>query len=441
MAPHRPGPYTVPGVALSRAANSPAGFGPLMNKNKLLSINNYHYRRGGSDVVYLEHAALMQSLRWDNAFFSMHHPDNLSTPWSEYFVDELEFGHSYSLANKLGMAAKAVYSFEAQRKLKRLLAQFRPDVAHLHCIYHHLSPSILPTLSQAGVPVVMTAHDLKIACPAYKMLNEEGICERCKDGSVLNVVKHRCVRNSLGASLIVAVESGLQRRMDTYRQHLDRVVVPSKFFMEKFIEWGWPREKFVYIPNYVDAARFTPDYTPGDYFLYFGRLAPEKGVATLMRAARQAGVGLKIAGTGPLQTQLHALNQELGGTAEFLGYQSGEALHALIRQSKAVVLPSEWYENAPMSVLESCALGKPVIGADIGGIPEMIDPEITGWTFPSRDVQALSTLLARVAALPAARLHACGQAAREMVERRFNQTNYVNATLDLYKSLGVVVNE
>lgn len=412
-----------------------------MTTNKLLSINNYHYRRGGSDVVYLEHAALMESLGWDNAFFSMHHPNNLTTPWSDYFVEELEFGHSYSLLNKLSMATKAIYSFEAQRQVKRLLQQFRPDVAHLHCIYHHLSPSILPTLAQAGVPLVMTAHDLKIACPAYKMLNEEGVCERCKDGSVLNVVKHRCVRNSLGASAIVAVESGLQRRMDTYRRYLDRVVVPSKFFMEKFIEWGWPREKFVYIPNYVDAARFTPQYAPGDYFLYFGRLAPEKGVATLLRAAQQAGVALKVVGTGPLQEELHALNRELGGHAEFLGYQSGEPLHALIRQAKAVVLPSEWYENAPMSVLESCALGKPVIGADIGGIPEMIEPEVTGWTFPSRDVAALAALLARVQAMPAARLQACGEAAREMVARRFNQADYIKSTLNLYQSLGVAVHE
>lgn len=405
--------------------------------NKLLSINNYHYRRGGSDVVYLEHAALMQELGWDNAFFSMHHPNNLPTPWSEYFVDELEFGHSYSLLNKISMAAKAVYSFEAQRKLQRLLDAYQPSLAHLHCIYHHLSPSILPTLSAAGIPVVMTAHDLKIACPAYKMLNDEGICERCRDGSVLNVIKHRCVRSSLGASAIVAVESGLQRRMQTYRKHLSRVVVPSRFFMDKFVEWGWPREQFAYIPNYVDASRFEPHYAAGDYFLYFGRLAPEKGVATLLRAAAGAGVRLKLAGTGPLQAELQALNAELGGGAEFLGYQSGAALHALIQQSRAVVLPSEWYENAPMSVLESCAFGKPVIGANIGGIPEMIEPEVTGWVFPSRDVAALAALLARVQAMPDAQVAACGRAGRAMVERQFSRDGYVQATLQLYADLGV----
>lgn len=404
---------------------------------RLLSINNYHYRRGGSDVVYLEHAALMEELGWENGFFSMHHPKNYDTPWSRYFVDELEFGHAYGLAAKLGMAAKVVYSFEAQKKLKQLLRDFRPGVAHLHCIYHHLSPSILSTLSAAGVPTVMTAHDLKIACPAYKMLNDGGICERCKDGSVLNVVKHRCVRGSLGASGIVAVESLLHRRLNTYQKYLDKVVVPSRFFMEKFIEWGWPRDKFVYIPNYVDASRFAPDYAPGDYFLFFGRLAVEKGGATLLRAAHAAGVKLKMVGTGPEQEALLALQAQLQGDVEFLGYKTGADLHALIRGARAVVLPSEWYENAPMSVLESYAFGKPVIGASIGGIPEMIDEGETGWTFESRNVEQLADVLRRVRALPDSAVERAGRAGRALVEQRFNRAGYVSATLQLYADLGV----
>lgn len=404
---------------------------------RLLSVNSYHYRRGGSDAVYLDHAGLMEELGWENAFFSMHHPKNNPTPWSKYFIDELEFGHAYSAAQKLVMAAKVVYSFEAQRKLRRLLDDFKPDIAHLHCIYHHQSPSILSTLSKAGVPTVMTAHDLKIACPAYKMLNDTGICERCKDGSVLNVIKHRCVRGSLAASAIVAAESGLHRMLNTYQRHLSKVVVPSRFFMEKFVEWGWPREKFAYIPNYVDASRFEPQFVPGGYFLYFGRLAPEKGVGTLLQAAAQAGVALKLAGTGPEDAALRALGAELGGGAEFLGYQGGTALWDLIRGARAVVLPSEWYENAPMSLLECFALGKPAIGARIGGIPEMIEEGVNGWVFESGNVAALADRLRQVAALPDARLEDMGKAAREIVAKRFSRARYVEATLSLYAELGV----
>lgn len=407
---------------------------------KLLNVNSYHYRRGGSDAVYFDHAALLASQGWDNGFFSMQHPKNEPTPWSRYFIDELEFGHSYSLRQKLAMAAKVVYSFEAQRKLRALLQDFLADVAHLHCIYHHLSPSILPVLREAGVPVVLTAHDLKIACPAYKMLNAGGVCERCKTGSVLNVIKHRCVRDSLGASAIVAVESGLhglRGPLDSYRRHVSRVVAPSRFYVEKLVEWGWPREQLCYIPNYVDAAVFDPRYEPGDYLLYFGRLAPEKGVATLLRAAAQAGVALKLAGTGPEDEALRRLAAELGVDAQFLGFQSGAALHALIRGARAVVLPSEWYENAPMSVLESFAFGKPVLGAQIGGIPEMIEAGLSGWTFSSGDVAALAERLREIRATPDSRIAEMGRAARATVVQRFHRAGYLQQMLALYAELGV----
>ena len=401
----------------------------------LLSINSYHYRRGGSDVVYLEHAELFREMGWQTAFMSMHHPQNLSTEWSRYFIDELEFGANYSVGKKVVMAAKAVYSWEAQRKLKALLSEHRVDIAHLHCIYHHLSPSILPVLKQAGVPTVMTAHDLKIACPAYKMLNRTGVCERCKDGSVLNVIKHRCVRDSLAASAIVAVESGLQRTMRTYERYLDKIVVPSQFFIQKFVEWGWSPDQFAYIPNYVDASRFKPSETPGNYFLYFGRLAPEKGVATLIDAAKKANVALKVVGTGPLEAELKARATGSPGI-EFLGFKTGEALFDLVRGARAVVLPSEWYENAPMSVLESFAMATPVIGADIGGIPEMLSAE-TGWVFESGDVDALQALLQQVRDASDASVAGKGRAARSLVEQKFSKASYVEAMRGLYEKLGV----
>jgi glycosyltransferase involved in cell wall biosynthesis len=404
---------------------------------KLLSINNYHYRRGGSDVVYLDHAALMEEQGWCNGFFSMNHPRNFDTPWSQYFIDEIEFGHDYSFGQKLAMASKVVYSFEAQKKLKRLLHDYSPDVAHLHCIYHHLSPSIISTLRDAGVPVVMTAHDLKIACPAYKMFNNSGVCEKCKGGNLLNVAMHRCVRGSLAASAIVMVESSVHRMLNTYQGNLDKVVVPSRFFMEKFIEWGWPHDKFAYIPNYVDSSRFEPAYEVGDYFLYFGRLATEKGVNTLMLAAKTAGVKLKIAGTGPIEAELHTLQAELAGDVEFLGYCSGAKLHDLIRDARAVVLPSEWYENAPMSVLESFALGKPAVGALIGGIPEMVIEGETGWGYESGNTDALAALLLRLMTMPDAQIAQVGRAARNHVTVNFNRQRYLNATLALYAELGV----
>jgi glycosyltransferase involved in cell wall biosynthesis len=379
----------------------------------------------------------MRAAGFDCAFFAMQHPKNQPSPWSRYFIDEIEFGNDYGLARKAVMAAKVVWSWEARRRLSSLLDSFRADVAHLHCIYHHHSPAILPLLTDRGVPAVMTAHDLKVACPAYKMLNRGGVCERCRDGSVWNVVRHRCVRDSIAASAVVAVESGLHRALGTWQRHLRALVCPSRFYADKLAQWGWPREQLVHIPNWVDANGFEPAYAPGRHALYFGRLAPEKGVATLIRAAAQAGVPLKLAGTGPEEKALRELARGLGGDVEFLGFRSGAALHDAVRAARCVVLPSEWYENAPMSVLESMALGTVVVAADIGGIGEIVRDGNEGWLFPSGDAQALASRLSEVWAESDAALAARARHARRHVEQAFSRGRYRQAMLSLYERLGV----
>lgn len=404
---------------------------------KLLSLNTYNYRRGGSDAVFFDHDRLFRDAGWETAVFTMHHPQNEPSPWSDYFADELEFGHAYSLRQKLVMAGKVVYSWEARTKLGRLLDNFAADVAHAHCIYHHLSPSVLSLLHERGIPTVMTAHDLKLACPAYKMLNKHGICEKCKNGNLLHVIKNRCVHNSLITSTVVAVESAIHKSLGMYKNNLDRVVTPSIFFRDKLIEWGWDPGKLTYIPNFIDANQYAPQYEPGDYFLYFGRLAPEKGVDTLIRAALAAGVRLRIAGTGPYEAELRALLPADSEQVEFLGFCSGEKLWSLIREARAIVLPSQWYENAPISILEAYASGKPVIGARIGGIPEMLQEGETGFLFESGNVSDLADKLTAVSDTPNHQISEMGRAARRYVGATFTAERYFNDMLTLYESLGV----
>jgi len=395
----------------------------------LLSLNSYHYRRGGSDVVYFEHEEMYRRQGWKTAHMAMHHPRNEASPWSEYFVDEIEFGHQYSGSQKLRMATKVIYSLEARRKLTKLLDRFRPSVAHAHCIYHHLSPSVLPLLRERGIPVVLTAHDLKVACPAYKMLNRGGICERCKGGNLTHTILNRCVRDSAVVSTLVAVESYVSRALGLYRNNVNRIVVPSQFYLTKLQEWGWPSDRLVYIPNYVDATVLEPDYCAGNYFTYFGRLAPEKGIETLVRAAIASGVELKIAGTGPLEAQLRRMAQQ--SNIEFLGYCKGEQLWELVRRSRAVVLPSEWYENAPMSVLESFALGKPVIGSEVGGIPELVSAD-TGSLFPMGNISALAETLSRFSKMSNDKISEMGRAGRENVVRNHNASGYLRRMNAVY---------
>lgn len=406
---------------------------------RLLSINTYHYRRGGSDAVFFEHDALFRDIGWDTSVFTMHHPRNEPSEWSDYFANEIEFGHQYGLMDKLRMAGKIIWSLEAKDKINRLLDRFPADVAHAHCIYHHLSPSVLSACHERGIPTVMTAHDLKLACPAYKMLNSTGICERCKGGNLSHLLINRCVRDSLMVSGLVALESAVHKSLGLYRKNLNKIVVPSLFFKEKLIEWGWDEQMLEYIPNFIRPENYQPQYEPGDYFLYFGRLAPEKGVGTLIKAALKAGVTLRIAGTGPMEAELKAMVPAGNTQIEFMGFCGGEKLWSLVRGSRAVVLPSEWYENAPMSVLEAYACGKPVIGARIGGIPEMVQDAETGYLFESGDSDLLSDCLGRLEGMSGQEVMQLGKHAREYVAMTYNEGRYLASILGLYESLGVRV--
>src|SRR5882757_7124545 len=406
---------------------------------RLLAINNYYYDRGGSEAIFFAHNRMLEELGWNVIPFSMQHASNLSTPWSEYFIDDLEMNGDYSLLEKLARVPKVIYSFEARRRLGRLLDRARPDIAHAHNIYHHISPSILGLLKRRGIPTVLTLHDLKIACPAYNMLAPDGVCERCKGGKLYNVVRNRCINGSAAMSLVVMMEAAVHKLLGSYRHCVDAFIVPSRFYIEKFTEWGMPASMFRYVPNFVDVQRYTPHPESGDAFLYFGRVIRQKGVATLIRAAAAAQSKLLIAGTGPQMEEMRALAVTLNADVTFLGHLGGQQLHDVIRSCRAVVLPSEWYENAPVSLLEAYALGKPVIGARIGGIPELIRENETGVSFSSGDERSLGAVLADMAARPDAQLAEMGKAGRRWVTEDFTVARYRHRIMAVYRDLGVPV--
>jgi glycosyltransferase involved in cell wall biosynthesis len=403
----------------------------------LLAINNYYYPRGGSETIFFEHNRMLEGLGWNVVPFSMRHAGNLPSPWSDYFIDELEMNGDYSLLEKLARVPKVIYSFEARRRLSQLLDRVRPDVAHAHNIYHHISPSILGLLKRRGVPTVLTLHDLKIACPAYNMLARDGVCERCRGGRLYNVVANRCIGGSAVMSLVVGLEALLHKLLGSYRRCVDLFVVPSRFYIDKFCEWGMPRSLFRHVPNFVDLSGYEPRYTSGESFLYFGRIIRQKGVATLIRAAAQARVPLQIAGTGPDLAAMRELAAQLGANVSFLGHLGGAALRDTVRNARAVVLPSEWYENAPVSVLEAYALGKPVIGARIGGIPELVRENETGVCFQSANSDALAASLLDIQARADTEIEQMGRSARQWVEQEFTVEMYRQRILTAYHGLGV----
>jgi glycosyltransferase involved in cell wall biosynthesis len=402
----------------------------------LLSVNNYYYARGGAEVAFFRHNGMLRSEGWSVVPFAMNHERNEGGARNDEFVDEIEFGRASDGAlAKVRKGVKAVYSLEARRKIARLIDRFTPDICHAHNIYHHISPSILGLIRGRGIPLVMTLHDLKIACPAYSMLTHDGICERCRDGRLYQVVTNRCMKQSVVLSSLVMIESYLHRALGSYA-NVDLFLVPSRFYQQKLVEWGFDAQRFEHVPNFIDATALTPQFAPGSRFVYFGRLSPEKGLPTLLAAAREARVGVDLVGTGPQEAELRALAAD--DDVRFLGFLSGDALHAAIGAARAVVVPSEWYENAPLTVLEAAALGKPLIVSDIGGLPELVTDGETGWIFTPGAAAELAARLRAVADMSNAELTAMGRTARARVAREFSPQRYLSDIRSVYARLGVV---
>ncbi|MGY6216465.1 glycosyltransferase family 4 protein [Methylolobus aquaticus] len=408
----------------------------MTTAKRLLSVNSYYYRRDGSEVVYFDHNACFEAQGWTVVPFAMQHPNNRTSDWSRFFVDEIEFGHEYGLVEKIRRVPKVIYSREAQRKLRLLLDNVSVDIAHCHSIYHHLSPSILPVLAERQIPVVMTLHDLKIACPAYHMHRAGfGVCEACRDGGVTQVFRNRCVKSSAALSFVIFLEAAVNGWLGSYQRYVQRFVCPCQFYADKLAEWGWDPQRFTVIPNAIDLTGWEPSYGAGGHFLYFGRLSAEKGLLTLVRAAAAAGVEVRLAGDGPQRAELEAESLRLGARVKFLGHLQETELRAAIAACRATVLPAEWYENAPMSVLESYAMGKPVLGADIGGLPELIELGRTGWLHSSGSAEALASCLREIRDMKDAEVEELGRASRAHVEHQHSLTQYTRRMLDLYDTL------
>lgn len=401
----------------------------------LLAVNNYFYPRGGADVLFLEQNRIFEQIGWQVVPFAMRHPDNLPSAWAEYFPDEIEYGRTYGLRESFMRAHRVVFSLQARRKIGALIDRVNPRLAHIHNVYHHLSPAILPVLKQRGVAAVMTIHDLKLLCPSRRMMIDHQPCARCKGGALHHAVINRCIKGSLALSSLAMLEGVVQRTLRLYESNIAVFVTPSRFLLEMFVRWGWARERLVYIPNFVDVDRFRSETATGRRFVYCGRLDKDKGVATLVRAAARARQPVTIVGSGPDELELRSLAASLGADVEFCGRLSGSELAAAFAAARAVVLPSECYENAPLSVLEAYAAGRPVVGAAIGGVPELIRQDDTGFLFPSGNAEALAAILSRLAAMPATKLAAIGASGRRWVERDFSAAVYRTRILALYESL------
>lgn len=360
--------------------------------------------------------------------FSRQHHANLIT--SPYFVSSFDVSTRMSPWQKVTAAGRILYSRETARRLSALLNECQADVLHGHNIYGGLSFAVVSAAARRRVPVIMTLHDYKLVCPSYLMLSKGEVCRRCLHGNYFNCALRRCHKGSLAASAVNALEMHFARNSGLFRQ-IAYYICPSRFIRDVFLEGGFPEDKLIYLPNALYPEAFAPDFERRDFVLLAGRLSAEKGVKTLLRAWSGLNIPLRIAGTGPLEDECRQLAASMPQVT-LEGHCGGEKLRELYRQAAMVVVPSEWYENAPMSILEAFAYGKPVIGSRIGGIPELITEGVDGELFTPGEAEELAAAVKRWWDDPD-RLRRAGEAARRKIEEKFNFTSHLDQLEQLYR--------
>ena len=360
---------------------------------KILLANKFYYRRGGDCIYMLNLEKLLKAHGHEVAVFAMDYPENLDTPWKKYFPKNM---------SKLMAFTRPFGSHEVKSTFKKLLDDFKPDVMHLNNVHTQLSPVMAELAHQRGIKVVWTLHDYKLLCPRYDCLkNGNTICETCFNGDKKACLDNKCMKGSKLASFIGFKEATVWNR-ERLEASTDVFICPSQFMADKMVQGGFSKSKMQTLCNFIDVekCKFSstdgPDYTDDvdllpkkeDYYCFIGRLSHEKGAKTLIEAANQLPYKLLIIGGGPLMNELKAVANT---NIEFVGFKLWNDIKQLVGKARFSVIPSEWYENNPLSVIEAQCLGTPVLGANIGGIPELTD-----YTFSSGNIADLKTKIEKM---------------------------------------------
>lgn len=359
---------------------------------RILLVNKFHYLRGGSEKYYFELAKLLKDHGHTVAFFSMKNENNIKTGDREYFVDEIDMNTGSKFE-----ALNVIYSKKNKALMEKALEEFKPDIVHINNFQRQLSASIIDAVKEKNIPLIMTAHDLNSICPASIMLYNGEVCEDCITKGYTSCIKKKCIKNSMLKSVLGYIE---KKYYDLHKIFckVDCIISPSEFNKNQLLKGKLKCNDITVIHNFVNETKKT-DYTLGDCAFYFGRLSKEKGILNLIEAINNIpGARLIIAGDGPERENIQAYIKEhkLENRITLLGYLNQNDIRENIRKCRFVTVPSIWYENCPYSILETMEIGKPIIGSKIGGIPELIQDGINGFTYEHNDVTKLTNILMKL---------------------------------------------
>ena len=400
---------------------------------RILFCNKYNYPFSGTEVYLFEAMELLRSRGHEVALFSMADPRGRATPYDHHFMPHVDFKERSGWFEKVRLAGHAIYSRETRRRIRGMIADFRPDVAHVRNIYHHLSPSILWELKAQKVPVVYHLNDFKVLCASYNLVLRGEACEACKGGEFWHALKEKCYPG-WGARMTLVAEAYLHKWVGTYEKCVDRFLAPSQFVRDKFVEHGWDPERFEVLPHFQPVRAATERAAENAPLLYFGRLSAEKGVDDLLHAMqRLPHLRLMIAGDGPERGRLEQLAGELGlGNVEFAGHMRGAELERAIAGSRFTVLPSHAYETLGKTILESHAQARAVVATDLGSRRELVQPGKTGLLYRTGDVEQLTAAIRFLSSQPdlAAQM---GRAGWKRVRRGYTPEAHYDALIGLYE--------
>lgn len=364
---------------------------------KILLIDVYNYNKGGAETVCFNTGKMLEAHGHKVIYFTLKWAENKPSPYSKYFPESKETrrGPLKQIKNMVNY----FYHFEAAKKIEQLILDEKPEIAHIHLIWGQITPSIFPVLKKYNIPILFTVHDYRIVCPAYTFRNGKGqICEECQGKYFYKCFTNRCCKGSKLMSMVMATEQYFRNKFFNPAQFIDGFIYVSNFaknIQEKYMPAVKSTPNII-LYNFSTSIIQKGKSTPKDkYFLFFGRLSYEKGLKTLLTAFKDIPeCKLKVVGTGPKEEELKQFVLKTNmQNVDFLGYKQGKELSDLVYNAYFVVVPSEWYENNPMTIIEAYSVGTPVIGAKIGGIPEIVDDGKTGFQFTSANVEELKAVI------------------------------------------------
>lgn len=355
-------------------------------------VNKFLFPNGGSETYIFKLGECLAKQGHQIEYFGMDDENRCVSNSANAYTSSMDF-HNGSKLKKIAYPIKTIYSTDARKKIRLVLDNFCPDAVHLNNFTYQLTPSIILEINKwkketnRDCKIIYTAHDYNLICPNH-MLNNPNThenCELCVSGKFINCTKNKCIHSSLAKSLVGTAEATFWKMQGTYK-YIDKIICCSEFMKKKLDTNPLFRNKTIAMHNFVEQKQYRT-VEKKDYVLYFGRYSEEKGINTLLKVCKELPkIDFIFAGSGPLEKDVNSVQN-----VKNVGFKTGSELEKLVREAKFTIYPSEWYENCPFSVMESQMYGTPVIGADIGGIPEIIENGKTGELFESGNISDLQS--------------------------------------------------